>query len=242
MSDRPAHLRALVKEVAERLGIPADSREARHVALMYLVDEAYQARAVAGHLVPIADLLKLDEALQPYMPKPAEPEHKLEIVAAQRLVGVCQKCGHHQDVGSLPPPERTASSDTSKPADVVSTGEAPAAEATTVAGKQYPRKPFSRPPGEVVEMPKKRPNIHDGYEQEFGDLRSDDPRYHEPAYGSMIRPGQNGRQPMATYQPRDPYIGGFAGIPRQNPFAHYVAETNPNHATPPVPPVPKESA
>jgi hypothetical protein len=144
MSDRAAHFNTLVKEAAERLKISPESREARHVALMFMVDEAYQARAIAGHLVPIVDLLRLDEALQPYMPRPAEPEHKIEIEFVHGKRVCCPSCKTEFDPHDPAP----------KPLPPV---QPPGQPATPVAAATD-AKPFSRP-GTVVEIPKKRPDI-----------------------------------------------------------------------------------
>jgi hypothetical protein len=107
MSDRAKRYRRLCADGARQLGVkPSDSR-AQHYATLHLARENLTAASIAGktNFDPGA-LLRLDESLRAIMPVVAADVPQVNIRVCRRLHGVCEKCGHVQQLDiDVPPPD-----------------------------------------------------------------------------------------------------------------------------------------
>jgi hypothetical protein len=119
--------KAILKEVATDLEIEAGSELCRHVGALRLMRENIQARLLRGERVDPDDLLKIDVALKPYLPKHDGLQISVNFVEGVQGIYICKCCGEKNrlEAGSYTP----------------ATPKAPAAEPLTADAPCEPANP-----------------------------------------------------------------------------------------------------
>jgi hypothetical protein len=113
------------RAAAKELSVKANDPRAIRLATLQCAHDSAQAQLAGGRTVDIDSLLKLDAALAQARAA-ATSAPSLNVQFCRRLYGVCQKCGHVQELDEeLPPlPEPPRAQPDTKP-------DAPARGATS---------------------------------------------------------------------------------------------------------------
>ena len=104
------------RAAAKELGVKANDPRAIRLATLQCAHDSAQAQLAGGRTIDIDSLLKLDAALAQARAV-ATSAPSLNVQFCRRLYGVCQKCGHVQELDEeLPPlPEPPRSQPNTKP-------------------------------------------------------------------------------------------------------------------------------
>ena len=97
------------RAAAKELGVKANDPRAIRLATLQCAHDSAQAQLAGGRTIDIDSLLKLDAALAQARAV-ATSAPSLNVQFCRRLYGVCQKCGHVQELDeelpALPKPPR----------------------------------------------------------------------------------------------------------------------------------------
>ena len=93
------------RAAAKELGVKANDPRAIRLATLQCAHDSAQAQLAGGRTIDIDSLLKLDAALAQARAV-ATSAPSLNVQFCRRLYGVCQKCGHVQELDEELPPRR----------------------------------------------------------------------------------------------------------------------------------------
>ena len=93
------------RAAAKELGVKANDPRAIRLATLQCAHDSAQAQLAGGRTIDIDSLLKLDAALAQARAVAASAP-PLHVQFCRRLYGVCQKCGHVQELDEELPPRR----------------------------------------------------------------------------------------------------------------------------------------
>jgi len=91
------------RAAAKELGVKANDPRAIRLATLQCAHDSAQAQLAGGRTIDIDSLLKLDAALAQARAV-ATSAPSLNVQFCRRLYGVCQKCGHVQELDEELPP------------------------------------------------------------------------------------------------------------------------------------------
>ena len=125
MTRRQTPLHAARRQAAKELDLPADDWRVVRLSTLVVAHEVLQAKLATGAMIDVGYLLQLDNAIAEVRATSA-PAPTLQLRYCRKLHGVCQKCGHIQELDEdVPSPGPSPNSPPARPS-AAANGSAPA--------------------------------------------------------------------------------------------------------------------